>query len=214
MPGAHYNKDNQKKAIYIKQETEGVHEGRKNLKSKQMVNRFLNNMKSELPGKIFSQEFGCNNSRFLENYKESNSVLKNTKSNGSGKTIDHKCESCGRHFKYKRNLQFHMAIVHEGQKSSLKNNQNDTDKHITAVRLDREDHKCELCGKLFTFKRNLESHMSFSHNDKCDFCGTLFPDELKLEEHILAVHEDKKCDACGITFFHQKYLDSHMEIHR
>ena len=146
----------------------------------------------------------------LEKYKEPYSVLKNTKLNASGKTIEkvenHQCELCGRYFSEKRNLQFHIATVHEGEKSS--NNQNDSDRNITTDYLDPEDYKCDICGKLFTFKRNLESHMSF-HN----FCGTLFPDELKLEEHILAAHEDKKCDTCGITFFHQKYLDDHMKIH-
>ena len=57
-------------------------------------------------------------------------------------------------------------------------------------------HKCEICDKIFTFRKNLLAHIRAIHenikSNKCERCGKLFSRSRDLKDHIDSVHEKLK----------------------
>ena len=49
----------------------------------------------------------------------------------------------------------------------------------------KENHKCNPCGKYFTLKHNVEKHIKFVHENikeaKCDSCDKEFVDKFALK---------------------------------
>ena len=93
------------------------------------------------------------------------------------------CETCGKSFKTPEILKQHNKIVHASEE-------------------DRFSHCCEVCGRKFAQKANLESHMRTHTGDKpfaCDFCSKSFSQKGNLDEHR-RTHTGEKpyvCDICG-----------------
>ena len=60
----------------------------------------------------------------------------------------------------------------------------------------KKDHKCDSCGKTFSYSGHLKTHFSSVHNmkkdHKCDLCGKEFSQVGYLKKHINAVHEGCK----------------------
>ena len=81
----------------------------------------------------------------------------------------------------------------------------------------RDNWKCDHCGKTFTQSGHLKYHIRVVHegqrDHKCDICGKSFTTPGKLKQHIKTVHEgqkDYKCDFCGKTFSTLSNLKTHM----
>ena len=94
----------------------------------------------------------------------------------------------------KSNLNRHIRLVHEGQK----------------------DHKCDICGKLYSGAVTLIRHKQSVHEGKknhtCDTCGNCFSQNASLKRHIRQVHErrkDVKCDKCDKFFYSTVNLKQH-----
>ncbi|XP_049797036.1 zinc finger protein 660-like isoform X2 [Schistocerca nitens] len=82
----------------------------------------------------------------------------------------------------------------------------------------KRNHKCDICGKLFTLIRSLKKH-SLIHTEKrpheCDVCGKSFTESSDLKRHVLT-HTGKrpyKCTVCGKSYTQSGHLKVHELIH-
>ena len=105
------------------------------------------------------------------------------------------CAVCGKLFKSKRGLNYHIDSFHEK----------------------RADFKCDLCLRKFTRKQSLEAHIRNIHEQrvdvKCELCLRKFSRKHLLEMHVLSVHEkqaDFKCEICGRIYSTNDYLKAHI----
>ena len=81
-------------------------------------------------------------------------------------------------------------------------------RHVTLVHEGVKDHKCEMCGKAFSMKVNMERHISQVHEGKkdhtCEYCGLAFATKAQVQSHRRNVHEDRPkneiCHHCGKAF--------------
>ena len=80
-----------------------------------------------------------------------------------------------------------------------------------------KNHKCETCGKAFTYPGHLKEHISSVHegvkNHKCEKCGKAFSRADNLRSHIKSVHEGErnhKCDICGKAYSRAEKLRKHI----
>ena len=92
---------------------------------------------------------------------------------------DYKCESCGKSFGQKDNLERHVMTVHEKIKA----------------------YQCEYCDKNFGEKQNLKSHLKSVHENEnrkdfsCNVCDEKFLYNSNLKRHILQFHMKIKSKA-------------------
>lgn len=79
--------------------------------------------------------------------------------------------------------------------------------------------RCELCGKNFTKKSRLKSHIDTFHENvrkfQCSHCDKAFKAKVHLDHHLLQHSGEKpfKCSQCGDSFRHKLSLISHQRIH-
>ena len=92
---------------------------------------------------------------------------------------------------------------------------------ISDVHERKKDFICKTCGKAFTRKQTLESHVSTKHGKReekekdfmCSLCGKAFHSKRGLQKHISGFHEGKKdfmCSFCGKAFYKSDGLQYHI----
>ena len=79
------------------------------------------------------------------------------------------CDVCGRTFTSKKNFISHLQATCHGKKSF----------------------NCDLCDKVFQFKKGMDEHKSTIHGDhlyKCEFCNQTFQKKSNLTRHTIKQH--------------------------
>jgi len=84
---------------------------------------------------------------------------------------------------------------------------------------DEKVHVCELCGKCFSRKFNLNTHIKCVHSKEkdylCTYCQRAFNHSSNLRKHIKTVHGLEKripCSICCKLFKHTDALNNHLKV--
>merc|ERR1712141_816932 len=92
--------------------------------------------------------------------------------------------------------------------------------HNKNVHEGQNAHKCEMCGKIFRSKANLEVHVNSLHNGikyKCQLCDMPFMQLRTLNKRVKLIHGIHeglkfKCEACNDSFKSKSHLLRHVKI--
>lgn len=123
----------------------------------------------------------------------------------AGDVTKFKCFECCTIVKTFNTLRTHYMNVHYNCK------------YYKFVAKTEKPHKCNICGRSFSDKRNLDSHFRIHTGDRryvCEICGAAFIQWASLYYHKLT-HSDNRlpCSLCEKTFSMPKNLKNHMNMH-
>ena len=86
-----------------------------------------------------------------------------------------------------------------------------------------KNHVCEVCSKVFPYRKSLKSHMELQHNEGpvrnilCTLCGSPFPSKLKLQTHMGCAHKTKVkkyvCKCCDFKTHAKNVSTGHERAH-
>lgn len=115
--------------------------------------------------------------------------------------FEHKCDVCGKVYKYRSMLKQHKVRAH-GDPSSH----------------ERRRYLCALCGKELKTAKGLEIHNRSHTGEKpytCEVCGKCFACETLLRTHNVTHTGERKypCDQCGKAFTQRSTLVVHKRYH-
>ncbi|KYM94374.1 hypothetical protein ALC62_14989, partial [Cyphomyrmex costatus] len=125
-------------------------------------------------------------------------------------TRPHKCETCGKGFKFKSHLDRHK-IIHTGEKPFKCTICGKSFRDIDNL---TRPHKCETCGKGFKFKSHLDRHKIIHTGKKpftCGLCSTSF--SYKKNKDLYNVGMIHKCKKCEKEFKKTSHLLVHIRTH-
>ncbi|XP_066254703.1 zinc finger protein ZFP2-like isoform X15 [Euwallacea similis] len=111
----------------------------------------------------------------------------------------YECNVCGKRFKFHRVMVSHFKTLH-GEGSF-------------------EVHPCDICGKIFSNKRNCEVHRKRhlkEYTVYCEHCGKGFLNSYDMKSHENSIHLGIKhiCEVCGASISNnKKNIKSHMKQH-
>ncbi|KAH1002209.1 hypothetical protein HUJ04_008320 [Dendroctonus ponderosae] len=106
----------------------------------------------------------------------------------------HNLEDCGKCFKRRRLLDYHLKAAHTGERP----------------------YKCDICEATFVYPEHFKKHRRIHTGEKpymCEVCGKAFNSRDNRNAHRF-VHSDKKpyeCLDCGVGFMRKPLLFQHMK---
>lgn len=112
------------------------------------------------------------------------------------------CDTCGKTFKSKYHLKYHIMLKHQEMKGNIKCKDPDCKKmfkldhymqrHVKRCHSARREFICNECGKQYAFISGLKQHMK-SHSGTqvwkhCSFCTQKYRTQKSVDIHIRSVH--------------------------
>ncbi|KAG4077001.1 hypothetical protein HA402_015988 [Bradysia odoriphaga] len=134
------------------------------------------------------------------------------------------CETCGREYKSKHTLQYHMdgahvAAVIKKYSCNFCDYKCREARNLVSHRLvhsAEKQYQCSECGNKFRFWSGLTRHIQCVHRGekrhKCNVCNQSFSSTLRLKEHMF-MHSGEnplKCRLCSRTYRYKNSLLKHM----
>jgi len=136
----------------------------------------------------------------------------------------HECANCHMTFADAEYLTRHLVRCKDHQFSTIRcdicnrgfTTKGSLELHVDSVHLKKKEFGCSICGRLFSRKHILKTHIA-THYGKRDFqcavCGKKFLQKSNLSRHE-RIHEAKNfgygCRFCGQAFTQNKHLNNHM----
>ncbi|GAB0099162.1 hypothetical protein DMENIID0001_150080 [Sergentomyia squamirostris] len=149
-----------------------------------------------------------------------------------------KCAECGKNYKNKVGLQFHMENSHTPADRHKYKCPNCPKTFMTIYRYkshlvvhlpaDEKKHICPQCGKAFSRKNNLQIHVRQTHEEMsylvCELCAKMFKNKHNYLEHKRNHHPSAgeklrdpgpklQCSMCEKSFSNKTLLRRHLKIH-
>ena len=138
------------------------------------------------------------------------------------------CEECGCSYKRTSHLRRHVQNAHSSMQlacpypdcGKMFNGREQLTKHMRR-HATRGSHACELCGKAFGKKRQLEAHVAKIHGPfECGKCQQVFHSRMEFRLLASSAHsasadeEDVHCDYCELVFPSRNLLREHVRTHK
>ncbi|KAG5669052.1 hypothetical protein PVAND_016953 [Polypedilum vanderplanki] len=106
------------------------------------------------------------------------------------------CDLCGKEFKYRHGVLYHMQVEH--------------------IKGPKKEYNCDVCGKIFDMKEKVRLHLKHhSGFTDCHLCGKRVK-TINMGHHNRYVHTKErkfKCQLCGTSFKTRECLKSHTRTH-
>ena len=143
---------------------------------------------------------------------------------------DNLCPSCGKSFKVKSSLDYHVSqnccYLLKENKCSICNEKFESRSlkmdHFAIKHQELKMYQCTKCSSRFISVKGLKIHISTSHGNNvrrmCPICGKMLKTAAVLKEHISYMHEGKakpklKCSLCEESYATKQALENHMSVH-
>ena len=163
------------------------------------VHRGLKPIKCELCDKNFRENYGLKR-HVKEVHKVGNVGEKMSDEPIKPHNLSSNCPVCDKSVK---KLNWHLRMTHG------------VDKNLVPT-FSKFKHHCEVCGKPFRDKCNLERHIPSCHKmvddgRKCHLCGKIFQSKTNKETHIKDIHETyRMCEKCNTNFTDKNNFYKHL----
>ena len=166
-------------------------------------------------------------------HKELPSKLRLKQHNKEHKKVTHEsniCSKCGKSFKIKSSLEYHVSknccYQMKGNKCPICNEKFESRSlkmdHFAIKHPDMKMYQCTKCSSRFISVKGLKIHISTAHGNNvgsiCPICGKILKTAAVLKEHISYMHEGKpkpkfKCSLCEESYATKQGLENHMSVH-
>ena len=139
------------------------------------------------------------------------------------------CPKCGKSFKIKTSLEYHVSknccYQMKGNKCSICEEKFEsrslTMDHFAIKHQDMKMYQCTKCSSRFISVKGLKLHISTEHGNNvgsiCPICGKMLKTAAFLKIHISQVHEGNKpkfkCSLCEESYSTKQALENHMSVH-
>ncbi|XP_031846022.2 uncharacterized protein LOC116432791 [Nomia melanderi] len=164
------------------------------------MHNFMQYQQCNACGSTFNDVYSLKEHNRLYHYDPA-AMIQEKLDEGGQQSSMHKCDVCGKVYKYKSVLKQHKVKAH-----------GDTPNY------ERRRYLCALCGKELKTAKGLEIHNRSHTGEKpytCEVCGKCFACETLLRTHNVTHTGERKysCDQCGKAFTQRSTLVVHKRYH-